>query len=68
MYFSLFTTQEEYENYLLSAACLQGTDFGCCGNYEGCCVYATWFCLKHDIECKLLACEPTWYCFTSCVP
>lgn len=36
-----------------------GTDLGCCGNYSGCCWYASDLCLIHDVAC--LTCSE-WYC------
>jgi len=48
-----------------SAWCLlQGSDLGCCGNYDGCCIYASLLCLNHDLAC--LSCEPEWFCGPDC--
>lgn len=43
-----------------------GTDWGCCGNYSGCCFYASLECYIHDRLCS--NCEPRWFCFEGCVP
>lgn len=43
-----------------------GTDWGCCGNYSGCCLYASLECYIHDRLCT--NCTPRWFCFSGCVP
>jgi hypothetical protein len=43
-----------------------GSDWGCCGNYSGCCLYASLECYIHDRICS--NCEPRWFCFNGCVP
>ena len=43
---------------------LYGTDYGCCGNYSGCCKFAHYTCYLHDIKCK--CCEPKIFCGPSC--
>jgi hypothetical protein len=43
-----------------------GSDWGCCGNYSGCCLYASVECYIHDAICT--NCEPRWFCFSGCVP
>lgn len=42
-----------------------GSDWGCCGNYMGCCYYSSSFCLAHDLACT--QCEK-WYCGPGCKP
>lgn len=42
----------------------QGSDYGCCGNYDGCCYYGNLFCLYHDAACW--NCGP-WWCLRGCV-
>lgn len=54
------------DEHIETAWCLLGSDLGCCGNYSGCCWFASIHCLAHDIAC--LNCEPSWYCFDGCVP
>ncbi len=43
-----------------------GSDWGCCGNYSGCCFYASLECYIHDRMCG--DCTPRWFCFSGCVP
>lgn len=43
-----------------------GSDWGCCGNYSGCCLYASLECYIHDRLCG--DCTPRWFCFSGCVP
>lgn len=43
-----------------------GSDWGCCGNYSGCCFYRSIECYIHDRICT--NCEPKWFCFSGCVP
>lgn len=31
---------------------LKGSDWGCCGNYPGCCMFASFICYIHDALCK----------------
>ncbi len=56
-----WVTPEEFE-IALAIDCMQGSDLGCCGNYEGCCWYAHILCLAHDLYC--LASD----CGTGCGP
>ena len=42
---------------------LNGDDPGCCGNYEGCCRYASGFCYAHDRACT---CCKHWLCLWGC--
>jgi hypothetical protein len=42
------------------------SDYGCCGNYAGCCYLWNPLCLIHDLHCK--KCKPRWYCFDGCIP
>lgn len=44
----------------------QGSDWGCCGNYSGCCVFWNVACYIHDAMCS--DCQPRWFCFSGCVP
>lgn len=37
---------------------LYGSDWGCCGNYDGCCTWASPVCYYHDVLCK--CCEYSW--------
>lgn len=55
------------DDHIETAWCLfgQGSDLGCCGNYSGCCWFATDLCLQHDLAC--LNCDYSW-CFDGCVP
>jgi len=43
-----------------------GSSHGCCGNYEGCCLYANLGCYIHDKMCT--TCEPEWFCLPGCKP
>ncbi len=43
----------------------EGGECGCCGNYDGPCVYWSKICLMHDYECQ--TCSPSWFCFEGCV-
>lgn len=43
-----------------------GSDWGCCGNYSGCCLYASLECYVHDAICT--NCTPAWFCLPGCVP
>lgn len=45
---------------------LDGTDCGCCGNYQGQCYYAHPLCAVHDWLCE--SCSPELFCFSGCVP
>ncbi|KAL3891377.1 hypothetical protein ACJMK2_003639 [Sinanodonta woodiana] len=31
---------------------LHGSEWGCCGNYDGCCEYASFICYMHDAMCQ----------------
>ncbi len=42
-----------------------GSDWGCCSNYSGCCLYTHPLCYIHDAFCT--SCAYTW-CFGGCVP
>lgn len=42
-----------------------GSQWGCCGNYSGCCWYWTYLCFMHDVAC--IDCEP-WHCGPGCEP
>ncbi len=44
---------------------LQGGDICCCGNYPGCCVFASDFCCWHDTVCR---CCGQWFCGAQCKP
>lgn len=46
--------------------CMEGSDFGCCGNYEGCCIISYPECFWHDLQCFNSQCWPWWYCGPSC--
>jgi len=52
--------------YFNQARWPQGGECGCCGNYEGICLYWNKICLIHDYQCQ--TCTPSWYCFKGCVP
>lgn len=43
--------------------CFEGSNHGCCGNYEGCCWYSHDLCLAHDVAC--LCCD-SWWCLWGC--
>lgn len=43
----------------------QGGQCGCCGNYQGPCLFWSKICLIHDYQCQ--TCTPRWYCFPGCV-
>ena len=43
-----------------------GSDWGCCGNYDGCCYFVAPICLIHDQLCS--NCTPSWFCFSGCIP
>jgi len=45
---------------------IRGSDYGCCGNYEGCCTFASDACYTHDHQCR--CCDLSWYCLSGCVP
>ena len=45
---------------------LQGGDHCCCGNYDGCCVYANLVCCVHDAICN--CCQYGWFCGWQCQP
>lgn len=49
------TGQITYKQYfnLMSSKVLQGTDCGCCGNYQGVCYYANVWCYIHDHLCVI---------------
>jgi hypothetical protein len=38
---------------------------GCCGNYDGPCLYWNWSCYLHDLACQ--RCQH-WWCFSGCQP
>jgi|GEM_PF-1493752 len=38
---------------------MSGSDIGCCGNYEGCCLFWAAGCIAHDMLCW---CCDHWYC------
>lgn len=42
-----------------------GSDWGCCSNYSGCCLYRTVLCFIHDWRCT--NCD-YWHCGPKCVP
>lgn len=42
---------------------IYGSDLGCCGNYSGCCWFASLECLRHDIAC--IKCDK-WHCGPAC--
>lgn len=44
----------------------QGSSWGCCGNYAGCCYYWNLVCWVHDAICT--KCWPRWFCFSGCKP
>ena len=44
---------------------LRGSDWGCCGNYEGCCTYASIICYIHDALCR---CCDVDFCGPTCKP
>ena len=48
--------------------CLRGSDWGCCGNYSGCCWFAAVECYLHDAACSYSKCQPTWLCGPQCKP
>lgn len=43
-----------------------GSDWGCCGNYSGCCLFASPECWIHDAMCT--KCKPAWFCLPGCKP
>jgi len=43
-----------------------GSDWGCCGNYSGCCLFASWVCYLHDRLCT--DCFNKTICFDGCIP
>jgi hypothetical protein len=67
--FELEYSKKEFRDYLLNESlevrkeCLKGSDYGCCGNYSGCCWFSSYQCLMHDIEC---ACCSKWHCGWAC--
>jgi|LakMenEpi03Aug12_release.lakeMendotaPanAssembly.Ray.scaffolds.fasta_scaffold441193_2 hypothetical protein len=42
----------------------RGSDHGCCGNYQGPCLYWHSICWVHDKVC--LECTPKWFCGPAC--
>ena len=44
---------------------LEGSDWCCCGNYDGCCSYAHVVCCVHDAACT---CCSHWLCGWQCQP
>lgn len=56
-----------YKKEDCSESCLIGcgSDWGCCGNYKGCCYFSSRLCLLHDLEC--LDCKK-WHCGPGCKP
>jgi hypothetical protein len=46
----------------------KGSDWGCCGNYEGCCYYKNILCYLHDAACSASNCQPVEICFSGCKP
>jgi hypothetical protein len=42
-----------------------GGECGCCGNYDGPCIYWSLACYAHDMACQ--KCQ-YWWCFSGCVP
>lgn len=42
----------------------KGSDHGCCGNYDGDCMYFHPICYLHDKMCK--NCTPRWFCLPGC--
>lgn len=42
----------------------KGSDHGCCGNYDGDCVFFHPICYLHDKMCK--NCTPRWFCLPGC--
>ena len=59
--------QMTYKQYfgITAPVWLQGTNCGCCGNYNGGCFYAHPICYIHDYLCQ--SCTPSWFCFSGCV-
>ncbi|KAH3748751.1 uncharacterized protein LOC127848926 [Dreissena polymorpha] len=45
---------------------MRGTEWGCCGNYDGCCTYASLICLFHDAACR--CCAGKELCGPKCKP
>ena len=43
---------------------MYGRDYGCCGNYSGCCKFASYACYRHDIMCR--CCESKILCLPGC--
>jgi hypothetical protein len=43
-----------------------GHDCGCCGNYDGPCLFWSVNCLAHDYMCQ--TCSPSWFCLPGCQP
>ena len=43
-----------------------GCDWGCCGNYSGCCLIWLIDCYIHDATC--IYCIPVAYCLPGCIP
>lgn len=44
---------------------LEGSDWGCCSNYDGCCRLCHGLCLAHDAACT---CCSWWWCGWRCQP
>lgn len=62
---------ETYDGWPVDPSCFlfgvsAGSDCGCCGNYSGPCWTCSLACYLHDLSCE--TCEPSWYCFSGCVP
>ena len=59
-------TSDDEDDDILRKPCLKGNQWGCCGNYSGCCWYKSIICLAHDYYCQ--TCTPRWFCLPGCVP
>ncbi len=46
---------------------MEGSDWGCCGNYDGCCLYCHKLCRVHDVVCTCCM-EGSWFCGPDCQP
>lgn len=64
---SILSLRNELNTYFNSTSrgWPDGGQCGCCGNYEGPCVYWSLTCLAHDMACQ--QCQH-WWCFSGCGP
>ena len=45
---------------------IYGSDWGCCGNYRGCCKFASLACYLHDAACSPCCGGGPWLCGPYC--